>query len=87
MAFMNEIIEIKVLDNYQIWMKFQDGTSKTVDFLPFIGKGFTVDLLDPSYFAKVEIESGGGLSWPNGYDFCPNFLKEYDAKGEALSAA
>jgi len=74
---MNEIVEIKVLNNYKIWMKFNDGTIKVVDFMPFIGEGFTQELLDHEYFKKVEIESGGGLSWPNGYDFCPNFLKDH----------
>jgi hypothetical protein len=57
---MNEIIEIKILDNYKIWMRFKDGITKVVDFLPFIGEGFTKELLDPEYFKKVEIESGGG---------------------------
>jgi hypothetical protein len=24
----------------------------------------------------VTLEEGGGIAWPNGYDFCPNFLRE-----------
>jgi len=27
-----------------------------------------------SYFRQVMLEDGGGIAWPNGYDFCPNFL-------------
>ncbi len=29
---MNEIIEIRVLKAYKIWVKFKDGTEKTIDF-------------------------------------------------------
>jgi uncharacterized protein DUF2442 len=79
---MNRIVEIKVLDNYSIWIKFADGVSKTIDFTPFIGQGLSKDLLDKNYFRQVSIESGGGLEWPNGYDFCPNFLKDFASSGK-----
>jgi hypothetical protein len=76
---MYSIVEIKILDAYKIWMRFNDGLDKTIDFAPYLGKGFTADLLDINNFKKVEIESGGGLAWYNGYDFCPNFLHEIAA--------
>ena len=75
---MNQLIEIKPLGNYLIWMKFKDGVEKVINFRPFIGKGISKDLENPQYFDKATIESGGGISWPNGYDFCPNFLKEQE---------
>ena len=83
---MNEIIKIKVLDNYRIWVKFKDGVTKTINIRPFIGKGFTSEILNPEYFKKVEIESGGGLTWPNGYDFCPNFIKNYVENEELVES-
>jgi hypothetical protein len=73
---MNEIIDIKVLDNYQIWIRFKDGIEKTVNIQGFLGKGITKELLDYENFKKVEIEPGGGIAWFNGFDFCPNYLKE-----------
>lgn len=73
---MNEVIELKVLEDYRIWIKFADGDEKVINFRPLIGKGFTAELLDMENFRKVFIEPGGGLSWENGYDFCPNYLKE-----------
>jgi hypothetical protein len=24
----------------------------------------------------VTLEDGGGIAWSNGYDFCPNFLRD-----------
>lgn len=82
---MNEVIEIKVLTEYRVWLKFRDGEEKMVNLRPFIGKGFTAELLEYSSFEKVFIEPGGGIAWENGYDFCPNFLKEL--KGEAKELA
>lgn len=73
---MNEVVSIKVLEDFQIWMLFNDGVEKTIDFRKFLGKGITRDLLEYDNFKKVTIEPGGGIAWYNGYDFCPNYLKE-----------
>jgi hypothetical protein len=42
-----------------------------------IGKGISAALLDKEYFKQVSVDNGGGLEWPNGMDFCPNFLKDH----------
>ncbi|HKL34133.1 MAG TPA: DUF2442 domain-containing protein [Tangfeifania sp.] len=76
---MNEIVEIKVLKNFNVWMKFNDGEEKIVCLRGLIGKGFTNELLDYSKFKKMFIEPGGGIAWENGFDICPNFLKEYES--------
>lgn len=75
---MKQIINFTVLENYHITIVFQDGVQKIVDFRPFIGNGFTAQLLDTAYFATVFIESGGGLAWDNDFDLCPNFLYDYE---------
>ena len=80
---MTEVTQIKILDNYKIWIRFNDLTEKIINFRPYLGKGFTQELLDYENFKKVEIESGGGIAWYNGYDFCPNYLKELE--GEQVS--
>ncbi len=88
---MNEVIELKVLTDdpfsqkYQVWLKFIDGEEKIIDLHPYLGKGFTAELLDYDKFKEVFIEPGGGIAWPNGYDFCPNFLKELEGKQEAVN--
>ena len=74
---MHTIKEIRLFNDYQIWMKFDDGSEKAVNFRPFLGKGFTAELLNSDKFNEVFIEEGGGLAWPNGYDFCPNYLHDY----------
>ena len=81
---MNEVIEINPLADYRIWLRFMDGEEKIVNLRPFLGKGFTAELLDQSKFEKVFIEQGGGIAWENGYDVCPNFLKELKSEPKEL---
>jgi hypothetical protein len=74
---MNKIIELKLLGDFLLLLKFNDGESKNIDFRSLIGEGISSQLLDKEYFKQVAIDNGGGIEWPNGMDFCPNFLKEY----------
>ncbi len=72
---MNAVVAIKKINNYKIHLEFKDGFECTVDIRPLIGSGLTNELLKPALFKKVEIDSGGGLVWPNGFDICPNYLR------------
>ena len=74
---MKKIISFKVLEDYRIWMQFQDGHAKIIDFRPLIGSGVSAPLLEKDFFDQVAIDNGGGLEWPNGMDFCPNYLWDY----------
>lgn len=73
---MEQVVKIKVLENYNILIAFKDGVEKVINFKKYLDKGFKKDLLDYSEFEKVYIEDGGGIAWENGYDFCPNLLKQ-----------
>ena len=72
---MDKVISVKALENFRLEIKFADGTSKVIDIHPFIGEGISAVLKDETYFRQVSLEDGGGIAWPNGYDFCPNFLR------------
>ena len=73
---MERVLSVKPLIDYMLELTFADGYQKIVDIRPFIGEGISAALLDKVYFQEVRIESGGGIYWPNGYDFCPNFLRD-----------
>jgi hypothetical protein len=73
---MDKVISVNVLENYLLEIEFSDGFRKVIDIRPFIGKGISAALKDESYFCQVTLEDGGGIAWPNGYDFCPNFLRD-----------
>jgi len=76
------ITKLEVLDNKKIYFKFTDGTEKTIDFTPFIGEDkLSKPLSDPEYFRKVKLyEQGRGIYWPNDFDFCPDFLRQYQTE-------
>lgn len=81
---MIKITDFKIKSGKKIHFQFNDGTEKTIDFQPFIGKdNLSKPLSDPIFFSKVElIENGRGIFWPNDFDFCPDFLYKYQIKNE-----
>jgi hypothetical protein len=74
---MNKVVAIKHIGNFKLWLLFHDGASKIIDFTNFLGKGISAELLNEQYFKLVKIDTGGGIEWPNRFDFCPNFLREH----------
>ena len=73
---MDRVISVKPLQNYLLEIEFEDGFRKVVDITPFLGDGISAALKEEAYFRRVTLEDGGGIAWPNGYDFCPNFLRD-----------
>lgn len=73
---MHRVVDVRVIQGYTLFLRFSDGLTKWVDLEPFIGRGISAALLDEDYFRQVSIDSAGGIAWPNGYDFCPNYLYE-----------
>ncbi len=73
---MDKVVFVKPLENYLLQIEFEDGLRKVIDIRPFIGKGISAALKDEAYFRQVGLEDGGGIAWPNGYDFCPTFLRD-----------
>jgi len=73
---MEKVIAIKPMDNFTLWVKFADNKVAYIDIRPYIKSGVSAKLLEKSYFDKVKIDDFGGVAWENGFDFCPNFLRE-----------
>lgn len=73
---MEKIIAIKPMENFTLWVKFSDNKDAFINVRPFIKGGKSAKLLDKSYFNSVNIDEFGGIVWENGFDFCPNFLRE-----------
>lgn len=83
---MISITKYSIEGNKRIHFNFSDGSEKTIDFEPFIGKdNLSKPLAEPSYFEKVALyENGRGIYWPNDFDFCPDFLHQYQADEKVL---
>jgi len=74
---MNKIIKLTYEGEYRLRIRFNDDESKIIDFGNLIGKGISSKLLDIEYFKLVKIDNGGGIEWPHGFDFCPNYLRKF----------
>lgn len=73
---MNSVIEVKPTTDYSVIITFSDHTSALLDVKPFIKEGISTRLLNIDFFNTVKVDDFGGISWKNGFDFCPNLLRE-----------
>jgi hypothetical protein len=72
--YMIKIIDVKVLDHYQLSLVFNDGVQGTVDLSDLAGKGVFKLWRDRKAFKSVQIGSGGELVWNDQIDLCPDSL-------------
>jgi len=66
--------EVKPLDNYQLWIRFSDGTEGVVGLSDFVGRGVFALWEDYGEFEKVYIGPGGELAWGDQIDLCPDAM-------------
>ena len=86
---LNKVVEVKVLAPHVLRVTFKDGYSAIHDFAALAGQSGNMGepLRDPDYFARVFLEFGA-LTWPNGYDMCPDWLRmEMERDGAVRSSA
>jgi hypothetical protein len=69
-----EIVELKPLGGFRLFLKFNDGVSGTVDLSSFAGRGVFTSWLNEGFFEKVRITDVGALEWPGELDLCPDSL-------------
>jgi hypothetical protein len=62
------------LDNYRIWLRYDDGVAGEVDLSEFKGRGVFAAWDDASFFGAVHIASHGAVEWGNDIDLCPDAL-------------
>jgi Protein of unknown function (DUF2442) len=81
---LNKVVETKVLAPHVLRVTFKDGYSGVHDFAWLANeRGIMAEpLADPGYFARVFLEYGA-LTWPNGYDMCPDWLRMEMERGGA----
>jgi hypothetical protein len=79
---MHRIVSVTPYPDFSLELHFANGETKHVDLRPFIQGGLSRPLGQWNFFRQVTIDAGGGLVWPNGYDFCPNFLHDEVAATE-----
>jgi len=74
---METIKSVNPLKNKKIEVLFNDGFKSEIDISPYIKPvGLSQSLKDEEFFKTVKIDEAGGITWSNGFDFCPVFLRQ-----------
>lgn len=69
--------EVRVVGPSQLWLRFSDGATGTVDLASELWGEVFEPLKDPGFFALAALdERAYTVSWPNGADLAPEFLRE-----------
>jgi len=72
---------------YTLRVGFEDGTEQTIDFRPVLEGEIFGPLRDPDLFRQVQIDPEvHTLVWPNGADFDPATLYDWQRAGKRLEA-
>jgi hypothetical protein len=69
------VTQAKYIENYKVWLSFNDGAEGEVDLASELYGEIFEPLKDIVFFKSFTLE-GHTLSWRNGADFAPEFLRE-----------
>jgi hypothetical protein len=82
MATFWRISDMRVLENYALWVRFFDGLEGIVRFRPAFFRGVFSHLIDPYNFSRAEIVNGA-VTWPGNLDLAPDAMhQEIKKNGE-----
>jgi Protein of unknown function (DUF2442) len=75
-AIMVDVVDVTVLGDYRVHLRFDNGEEGEVDLRPFFnGPVFAALLLDRHAFESVRVDPElGTIVWPNGADVDPDVL-------------
>ena len=71
---MKKITAFKVLEQYRVWLRFEDGAEGEVDLSHLVGRGVFSAWRDYSFFRQAFVADYGALTWPGELDLCPDSL-------------
>jgi hypothetical protein len=86
---MVKITKVKVLQDYQLELAFDDGVCGVVDLSELVGTGVFTLWRDRHFFEQVRIGPFGELVWGEQIDLCPDslYLRATGKKPEDLFPA
>lgn len=73
---LKDIVAVKPLSGYQLWLSFEDGVEGVVDISKVIDfRGIFASLENVAYFAQVQVHPElGTIFWENDADLDPDVL-------------
>lgn len=72
------VTQAKYIGEYKVWLSFNDGAEGEIDLASELYGEVFEPLKDKELFKSFTLE-GHTLSWRNGADFAPEFLREHIA--------
>jgi len=73
---MLRVTKVQYIDNYSLWLSFDDGTEGTIDLYTHLKGPVFQPLKDLKMFRQVSLNHElSTIVWPNGVDLAPEFLK------------
>ena len=73
------IIQAQYRSDYKVWLSFNDGAEGEIDLASELYGEIFEPLKNKEFFKSFKLE-GHTLSWSNGADFAPEFLREQIVK-------
>jgi hypothetical protein len=71
---MIHVVDARHVAGHRVWIRFDDGLEGEIDLANELGGEVFEPLKEPGYFASLRLE-GHTLTWPNGADFAPEYLR------------
>ena len=81
---LTKVLRLEKLADFRLRVRFNDGSEGVHDFAAMVSEPGPMlePLRDRAYFSRVFLEFGA-LTWPNGFDIAPEWLRrEMEAAGE-----
>jgi Protein of unknown function (DUF2442) len=85
-SMLTKIVKFELLGGHTLRVHFNDGSAGEHDFADLVSKSGEMrePLKDPAYFSRAFLELGV-LTWPNGYDIAPEWLRREMESARELS--
>ena len=81
------VTAFEIIDNYKLWVKFNDETEQIIDFKPVLYGEMWGPLQDLVLFNQVQLDPiAHTLTWPNDADFDPETLRNWPEYKDELAA-
>ncbi len=78
-----QIVSVRYLEQYRLFLTFRDGTQKIVDLKNHLTGQIFESLKSLDYFKTVKLNPElDSIYWDNGADFAPEFLYEKGVDAE-----
>lgn len=83
---MKKAVEVKPLEGFRIWVRYEDGAEGEVDLSDLAGRGVFQVWKDRRVFETVHVDESGAIAWQGELDLCPDavYLRLTSKKPEDL---